>query len=178
MNSITFARPEYFYLLLVLVPLIGWYLWKQQKSHASLRISSILPFRNAPKTWKHYLRHALFVLQLGILALLIAALAKPQSSSSWRNQTIEGIDIVIALDISGSMLARDFQPNRLEAAKNVASEFISGREYDRMGLVIFSAESFTSAETKPLFSHVRSQANLSASHSNFLEMKLNKGAMG
>jgi Ca-activated chloride channel family protein len=82
-------------------------------------------------------------MQLGILSLLIAAMAKPQSSSSWHNQTIEGIDIVIALDISGSMLARDFQPNRLEAAKNVASEFIAGREYDRMGLVIFSAESFT-----------------------------------
>jgi Ca-activated chloride channel family protein len=89
------------------------------------------------------LRHTLFILQLAVLSLLIAAMAKPQSSSSWRNQTIEGIDIVIALDISGSMLARDFQPNRLEAAKNVASEFISGREFDRMGLVIFSAESFT-----------------------------------
>ena len=143
MNTITFARPDYFYLLLVLLPLIGWYIWKQRKSSASMRISSVSPFREAPKTWKHYLRHALFIMQLGVLSLLIAALAKPQSSSSWRNQTIEGIDIVIALDISGSMLARDFQPNRLEAAKNVATEFIAGREYDRMGLVIFSAESFT-----------------------------------
>ena len=142
MNSITFARPDYFYLLLVLLPLIGWYIWKQRKSSASMRISSVSPFRDAPKTWKHYLRHALFIMQLGVLSLLIAALAKPQSSSSWRNQTIEGIDIVIALDISGSMLARDFQPNRLEAAKNVATEFIAGREYDRMGLVIFSAERF------------------------------------
>ena len=143
MNSITFARPEYFYLLLLLLPLAGWYVWKQKKSSASLRISTITPFLQAPKTWKHYLRHLLFVLQLAVLSLLIAAMAKPQSSSSWRNQTIEGIDIVIALDISGSMLARDFQPNRLEAAKNVASEFIAGREFDRMGLVIFSAESFT-----------------------------------
>ena len=143
MNSITFARPEYFYLLLLLLPLAGWYVWKQQKSSASLRISTITPFLQAPKTWKHYLRHLIFVLQLAVLSLLIAAMAKPQSSSSWRNQTIEGIDIVIALDISGSMLARDFQPNRLEAAKNVASEFIAGREFDRMGLVIFSAESFT-----------------------------------
>jgi Ca-activated chloride channel homolog len=143
MNNITFARPDYFYLLLVLLPLIGWYIWKQQKSNASLRISTITPFKDVPKTWKHYLRHAIFIAQLAVLSLLIAALAKPQSSSSWRNQTIEGIDIVIALDISGSMLARDFQPNRLEAAKNVASEFIAGREFDRMGLVIFSAESFT-----------------------------------
>lgn len=143
MSNITFARPEYFYLLLVLVPLIGWYIWKQNKSSASMQISSITPFQDAPRTWKHYLRHAVFVMQLAILSLLIAAMAKPQSSSSWHNQTIEGIDIVIALDISGSMLARDFQPDRLEAAKNVASEFISGREFDRMGLVIFSAESFT-----------------------------------
>lgn len=141
--NITFARPEYFYLLLVLLPLIGWYIWKQKRSSASMRISTISPFRNAPKTWKQYLRHLLFVMHLGVLSMLIAALARPQSSSSWRNQTIEGIDIIIALDISGSMLARDFQPNRLEAAKNVASEFIAGREFDRMGLVIFSAESFT-----------------------------------
>ncbi|MCE1198329.1 MAG: VWA domain-containing protein [Marinilabiliales bacterium] len=143
MNSITFAKPEYFYLLLLLLPLIGWYVWKQKTTGASMRISSVAPFKNLRKGWKHYLRHLLFVLQLCVLSLLIAALAKPQSSSSWRNQTIEGIDIVIALDISGSMLARDFQPDRLEAAKNVASEFIAGREFDRMGLVIFSAESFT-----------------------------------
>ena len=143
MNSITFARPDYFYLLLILIPIIGWYIWKQRKSSASMRISSVAPFVGSPKTWKHYLRHTLFALQLVVLSLLIAAMAKPQSSSSWRNQTIEGVDIVIALDISGSMLARDFQPNRLEAAKNVASEFIAGREFDRMGLVIFSAESFT-----------------------------------
>jgi Ca-activated chloride channel family protein len=143
MSSISFARPEYFYLLLGLLPLVGWYIWKQKKSSASLRISTITPFKDAPKTWKHYLRHLLFVGQLAVLSLIIAAMAKPQSSSSWHNQTIEGIDIIIALDISGSMLARDFQPNRLEAAKNVASEFISGREFDRMGLVIFSAESFT-----------------------------------
>ncbi|MCX6221434.1 MAG: BatA domain-containing protein, partial [Bacteroidia bacterium] len=96
--NITFARPEYFYLLLVLLPLIGWYIWKQKRSSASMRISTISPFRNSPKTWKHYLRHLLFVMQLGVMSLLIAALAKPQSSSSWRNQTIEGIDIIIALD--------------------------------------------------------------------------------
>lgn len=143
MNSLTFARPEYFYLLLLIVPMTGWYIWQQKKSSASLRISTISPLRNAPRTWKHFLRHAIFAAQMAVLALLVAAMAKPQSSSSWHNQTIEGIDIVIALDISGSMLARDFQPNRLEAAKNVASEFIAGREFDRMGLVIFSAESFT-----------------------------------
>ena len=136
--------PTIFYLLLILLPLIGWYLWKQKKSSASLRISTITPVQKCAKKHGNTICAISFLCcKLGVLSLLIAALAKPQSSSSWHNQTIEGIDIVIALDISGSMLARDFQPNRLEAAKNVASEFIAGREFDRMGLVIFSAESFT-----------------------------------
>jgi Ca-activated chloride channel family protein len=143
MKQIVFERPELFYLLLGLIPFVVWYIFRQKKARASIRISAIEPLRNAPRTWKHYLRHLAFVLQMVVLALIIAALARPQSSDSWDNQTVEGIDIVIALDISSSMLARDFQPNRLEAAKNVATAFISGREYDRIGLVVFSAESFT-----------------------------------
>lgn len=143
MNHITFARPELFYLLLILVPFIVWYIFRQKKSRASIQISTIEPLRNAPRTWKHYLRHLAFVLQMIVLALIITALARPQSTDSWNNQTIEGIDIMIALDVSSSMLARDFQPDRLEAAKSVATAFISGREYDRIGLVVFSAESFT-----------------------------------
>jgi len=94
-------------------------------------------------TWKHSLRHAAFILQLAVLSLIIACLARPQSSNSWQNQTVEGIDIMIALDMSSSMLARDFQPDRLGAAKSVAIEFVSGRMFDRIGLVVFSAESFT-----------------------------------
>jgi Ca-activated chloride channel family protein len=143
MNNITFAKPELFYLLLGLIPMIVWYILRQKKSKASIQISSIEALRKTPLTWKHALRHVVFVLQLAVLVLIITCLARPQSSDSWQNQTIEGIDIMIALDMSSSMLARDFQPNRLEAAKTVATEFISGRLYDRIGLVVFSAESFT-----------------------------------
>lgn len=143
MSNITFARPELFYLLLGLVPMIAWYVMRQKKSKASIQISTIEPLKGVPLTWKHSLRHLAFVLQLGALSLIIVCLARPQSSDSWQNQTVEGIDIMIALDMSSSMLARDFQPDRLGAAKSVATEFISGRQYDRIGLVVFSAESFT-----------------------------------
>ena len=143
MDQIRFANPEYFYLTLVFVPMIAWYVFRQHKSKASIQISTIRGFAHAPKTFRHYLRHILFVLQLGVLLLLITALARPQLSTSWEDRQTEGIDIVIALDISSSMLARDFKPNRLEAAKDVAAEFISGRENDRIGFVVFSGESFT-----------------------------------
>ncbi len=143
MNNIVFARPELFYLLLGLIPMIVWYVLRQKKSKASIQISSIEALKKTPLTWKHALRHAVFILQLGVLTLLIVCLARPQSSDNWQNQTVEGIDIMIALDLSSSMLARDFQPNRLEAAKAVATKFVSGRQYDRIGLVVFSAESFT-----------------------------------
>jgi Ca-activated chloride channel family protein len=123
--------------------MIVWYVLRQKKSKASIQISSLESLKNVPLTWKHSLRHAAFVLQLGVLSLIIVCLARPQSSDSWQNQTIEGIDIMIALDMSSSMLARDFQPDRLGAAKAVATEFVSGRQYDRIGLVVFSAESFT-----------------------------------
>jgi len=143
MNTITFAKPELFYLLLGLIPMIVWYVLQQRKSKASIQISTIASLKKAPLTWKHSLRHAAFILQLGVLSLIIACLARPQSSNSWQNQTVEGIDIMIALDMSSSMLARDFQPDRLGAAKSVAIEFVSGRMFDRIGLVVFSAESFT-----------------------------------
>jgi Ca-activated chloride channel homolog len=143
MSHITFAKPELFYLLLGLIPMIVWYILRQNKSKASIRISTIKSLKATPLTWKHALRHIVFVLQIAVLALIVVCLARPQSSDSWQNQTVEGIDIIIALDMSSSMLARDFQPNRLEAAKSVATEFISGRMYDRIGLVVFSAESFT-----------------------------------
>jgi len=143
MNNIIFAKPEWFYLLLGLIPIIVWYVLRQKKSKASIQISTIAPLKKTPVTWKHALRHLAFVLQMGVLSLIITCLARPQSSDNWQNQTVEGIDIMIALDLSGSMLARDFQPNRVEAAKAVATKFISGRPYDRIGLVVFSAESFT-----------------------------------
>lgn len=115
----------------------------QSKTRASIKISTVAGFNVVPKTWKHYIRHLIFVITLGVISMLILCLARPQSTEELQNYTTEGIDIVIALDISSSMLARDFSPNRLKAAKNVATEFISGRAYDRIGLVVFSGESFT-----------------------------------
>lgn len=143
MNHIIFAKPHVLYLLLGLTPMIAWYILRNKRSYASIQISSLEGFRTTQKTWKHALRHLVFVLKLAVIALIIFCLARPQSFSSSHNQTVEGIDIVIALDVSSSMLARDFHPDRIEAAKNVATEFISGREFDRIGLVVFSAESFT-----------------------------------
>lgn len=143
MNGISFKDPEFFYLFLLMIPMIAWYIWRNKKAGASIQFSSVMGFARIPKSWKYYFRHSVFVCSLISLSLLIIALARPQSSNSWQNVTTEGIDIVIALDISSSMLAMDFQPNRLEAAKDVAIQFISGRPNDKIGLVIFSGESFT-----------------------------------
>ncbi len=142
-EGLTFKNPELFYLLLVIVPLAAWYIFRQNRNTASIQISSTASVFKAPKTLRHVLRHSVFVTQMIALAFFIVVLARPQASSSWENVTTEGIDIIIALDISSSMLARDFSPDRLEAAKNVAMEFISGRQYDRMGLVVFAGEAFT-----------------------------------
>ena len=143
MNGISYKNPEFFYLLLLLLPMIAWYLWQQKKLGASIQFSSNMGFARIPKNWKYYFRHIVFVLQVLSLSILTVALARPQSSNNWSNVTTKGIDIVIALDISSSMLAMDFTPNRIEAAKDVAIQFISGRPNDRIGLVIFSGESFT-----------------------------------
>jgi Ca-activated chloride channel family protein len=143
MNGISFKDPEFFYLFLLMIPMIAWYIWRHKKSGASLQFSSVMGFARIPKSWKYYFRHSVFILTLLSLAALIVALARPQSSNSWQNVTTEGIDIVISLDISSSMLAMDFQPNRIEAAKDVAMQFVSGRPNDKIGLVVFAGESFT-----------------------------------
>ncbi|HKL33681.1 MAG TPA: VWA domain-containing protein [Tangfeifania sp.] len=142
-EGLTFKNPEFFYVLLVIVPMAAWYIFRQKRNTASIQVSSTASVFKAPKSMRHYLRHLVFLLQVLAIAAFTVVLARPQSSRNWENVTTEGIDIVIALDISSSMLARDFQPDRLEAAKNVAMEFISGREYDRMGLVVFAGEAFT-----------------------------------
>lgn len=139
-----FANPTYLYLLLLLIPMIGWYIYKLRKSQASLQVSSTEAFEVAGAvSWKVYLRHVPFVLRTLAIALLIVVLARPQSTDSWQNSTTEGIDIVMAMDISTSMLAEDLKPNRLEAAEDVAASFINGRQNDNIGLVVFAAESFT-----------------------------------
>jgi Ca-activated chloride channel family protein len=116
---------------------------RQQKTNASLQMPGLKPFDGAGTTFRHYLRHILFASRATAIGLLLIVLARPQKTDKFQNVTTEGIDIILALDISGSMLARDFKPDRLEASKNVATEFISGRPYDRLGLVVFSGESFT-----------------------------------
>ena len=142
-ENIEFANPKLLWLLLIVPAAIVWYVLRHKKQEASVRFSDLSGFAKLPKTWKAYLRHLLFALKVAALALLIVALARPQSSSTNRKSNIEGIDIVMAMDVSGSMLARDLKPDRLTAAKEVASEFVEGRPGDRMGLVIFSGESFT-----------------------------------
>ena len=142
-EGIIFNNPEYFYLLLLIIPIAGWYIYSYKRNTASIQISTAVPVLKAPKTIRHYLRHIVFVLYMLAFSAFVTVLARPQSSSKWENVTTEGIDMIISLDISTSMLAMDFSPNRLEAAKNVAMEFISGRQYDRMGLVVFAGEAFT-----------------------------------
>jgi Ca-activated chloride channel family protein len=143
MNRITFAEPLFLYLLVVIPMMIVFYILKWQKTSASLRMPGLNQFANAGTTFRHYLRHILFAFRIIAIALLVVVLARPQATDKFQDISTEGIDIVLTLDISGSMLARDFRPDRLEASKNVATEFISGRPYDRIGLVVFSGESFT-----------------------------------
>ncbi len=138
-----FANPGYLFLLILLLPAIAWYVWKQSKAQASLQVSTTSPFQKLPRSWKEYLRHVNFALLCGALALTIVALARPQSSDSWSQSNTEGIDIVLSLDVSNSMQFEDFRPNRLEASKDVASQFVAGRPNDNIGLVLFGKESYT-----------------------------------
>ena len=140
-----FANPGYFFLLILLVPLIVWYIIKLRKTQASFKLSTSAAFRGKPRSLRTHLRHLPFLIRLVVLTLIIIVLARPQASNTWETSQTEGIDIIIALDISGSMLAQDLNPNRFEAAKKVAAEFISDREQDRIGLVTFAGESFTQA---------------------------------
>lgn len=143
MQDLTFANAELLFLLVLIIPAVAWYIYRQRYSEASLLVSQVNGIKRAGSSYKYYLRHALFGFRMLAIALLVLALARPQSTKNWEDITTRGIDIVVALDISSSMLARDFNPNRLEASKDIAIDFISGRPNDRMGLVVFSGESFT-----------------------------------
>ena len=143
LENIEFANPKLLWLLLLVPLAIAWYVLRHKKQEASVSFSDTSGFVKLPKSWRAYMRHLLFALKMAALALLIVALARPQSSSTNTTSNIEGIDIVMAMDVSGSMLARDLKPDRLTAAKRVASDFVKDRPGDRMGLVIFSGESFT-----------------------------------
>lgn len=138
-----FNNPEYLFFLLVLIPVVFWYIKEMHHSDASLQISSHRNLQIKQKTLKIKLLHVPFVLRCLAITMVVIALARPQASNSWRTESTEGIDIMLTLDISGTMMAEDLKPNRLEASKVVASEFILSRPNDNIGLVVFAGESFT-----------------------------------
>lgn len=138
-----FANPGMLWLLLICPLLIGWWIWRRRSTHPSLAISTTGPFRKLGRPGRQYGLYAMYVLRILALGCLIVCLARPQTRDAWRTSKTEGTDMVIALDISSSMLARDFKPDRLEAAKKIAANFINGRENDNMGLVVFAGEAFT-----------------------------------
>lgn len=138
-----FANPGNLFLLLLLIPLIIWYIVKLIKVQPTLKISTTRAFRKTTSGLRVHLRHVPFVLRLLAIAFVIIVLARPIATNSSETSRSEGIDIVMAVDVSTSMLAQDLKPNRLDAAKKVAAEFISDREFDNIGLVVFAGESFT-----------------------------------
>ena len=139
----TFASPGYLFLLLLLVPIVGWYIWKLHGTQAAVQLSSTASLQQQPKSLRVWLIHMPFVLRVLLVILLSLALARPQLSNRWQSESTEGIDIMMALDISGTMLGEDLKPNRLEAAKAVATDFVLSRPHDQIGLVVFAGESFT-----------------------------------
>ncbi len=142
-ENFTFENPQFFWLFLMLPIAIAWYIWQRNKQQAELKISSIKGFKISG-SWLTKLRPLLFIIRLITLALIVTALARPRTVDvSTRTKTTKGIDIVMAIDVSASMLAKDLRPNRLEALKKVAADFIKDRPNDRIGLVVYAGESFT-----------------------------------
>ena len=139
MSEFNFMNIEYFYLLIFPITILVWYFFKNKETFSHVKFS-LIDKNTVSNTLRSKLRHLPFILKIFAAIFLIIALARPQSSINWQESTTKGIDIVLAMDISGSMLAQDLKPNRLEASKNVALDFISKRINDRIGLVIFSGE--------------------------------------
>ena len=139
----TFANPAYFLLLLLLIPYLMWYFLFKKKHEATLMMATTEALRHTPMTWRTRLVHLPFFLRGLCFALVVVILARPQTSESWNKNETEGIDIMLAMDISTSMLTRDIRPNRISAAKDVAIEFIANRKNDNIGLTLFGGESFT-----------------------------------
>lgn len=137
-----FHSPAYLFLLLLLIPVIAWYIIEMHKSDASMLISDTTTLGKQPRSLRLYMLHIPFALRVSAVVLLSIALARPQLSNRWHKESTEGIDIMMALDISGTMQAEDLRPNRLEAAKEKATEFINNRPNDNIGLVVFAGESF------------------------------------
>ena len=142
-NDMHFMHPGLLWLLLLIIPITVWHVLKHRKSDPSLRLPTTQAFDSMPRSCKEWMRHVLFALEMLALACLVIILCRPQSPNSWSKTNVEGTDIVLALDVSSSMLAKDFTPNRLEAAKDVATKFVSNRTSDNIGLVVFAGEAFT-----------------------------------
>ena len=138
-----FANKEYLFLLLLMIPYLIWYLMYRKKSEPTMRMSDTRAYRYAPRSWRVTLMPLQLLLRLAVFVLLVLVLARPQTQNSLKNETMEGIDIMLAMDVSTSMLAEDLKPNRIEAAKKVAADFIIGRPNDNIGLTIFAGEAFT-----------------------------------
>ena len=138
-----FANKEYFLLLLLLIPYVLWYFLGRKKSEPTMRMSDTRAYLNAPKSWRERIMNLPMLLRCLVFTLVVIVLARPQTHNSWGSTTVEGIDIMLAMDVSTSMLAEDLKPNRIEAAKDVAADFISGRPDDNIGLTIFAGEAFT-----------------------------------
>ena len=139
----TFANSAYLLLMLLVIPCVIWYILKGSKRRASLTVPTISMYDGIRKSWRYYLIHVPFILDMISIVLLSLILARPQTTDRWQDTEIEGIDIMLCVDVSTSMLAEDLKPNRIEAAKQVASEFINGRPNDNIGLTIFAGEAFT-----------------------------------
>lgn len=142
-DIVRFENLKMLWLLLILIPMTAYYIYRTRQGRAAIRISSVESVAYLKRTMRYWFRHAPFLLRCLVLALVIVAMARPQSSESSQNVNAEGIDIVMSLDISSSMLAQDFKPDRLTAAIDIGSKFILERPTDRIGLVVFAGESFT-----------------------------------
>ncbi len=136
-------HPGWLWLFLLYIPLIAWYVYNHRTAHPTMRMSTTEAFDRLPASWRGWLTHLVFTLRLLALGCLIIILCRPQTHDSWSTSDVEGTDIVVAMDVSTSMLAKDFSPNRMESAKKVATQFVAGREHDNIGLVLFAGESFT-----------------------------------
>ncbi len=143
MDDFIYANPEAFYLYALIPVLIAWYIFRLNKKHPSLKMPNMRAFEGIRPGWKQRFRHLGFILRLVALSLVIFALARPQTSSSRKSEVTEGIDIVLTIDVSTSMLAEDLKPNRLQSAKLNAMDFVDARINDRIGIVVFAAESYT-----------------------------------
>lgn len=138
-----FANKEYFFLLLLLIPYVLWYFLYRKKNEPTIRMSDTFAYQYAPKSWRIRIINLPMLLRCITFVLIVIILARPQTHNAWDKKEVEGIDIMLVMDVSTSMLAEDLRPNRIEAAKNVAADFINGRPNDNIGLTIFAGEAFT-----------------------------------